>query len=195
MADLSAECQQPDTDEELVRLIVAGDKELFSLIYDRHYRRIFRIAYGMTGNFVSAQDLSQEIFIRAFQQLDKFSFLSKFSTWFYRLAYNYSLNYRLKTDRREDQMPEDENLDIFSDQRTPADDVLIRSQLQSQIHTALLSLKPKLRLVVILRDIEGLTYEEVGEQMNLSTGTVASRLNKARSILSRKLCHLREVIQ
>lgn len=181
------------SDEEIIRLIIAGDSEKFSTIYKRHFLRIYRIAYRMTGNNESAKDLTQEIFIRAYENLSKFNFRSSFFTWFYRLAHNYSLNYRYKDNRRENQMPE-EIFKFDAYHKNEVEENLFKHQLQEQIHKALLTLKPKLRLVIILRDIEGLTYEEVAEQMNLSPGTVASRLSKARSILAGRLAHLREVI-
>lgn len=182
------------SDEELVELCLNGECKGFSIIYKRYYFFIYRIAYGMTASVESAEDLTQEIFIRLFQNLDKFKFQSRFSTWLYRLAINYSLNYRQKNNRLESQMPEDESLEIEDKKLLGIEESFFRQELQSQVHKALLTLAPKLRLVVILKDIVGLTYNEVAEQMNLSPGTVASRLNKARAMLAQKLIHLKEVI-
>jgi RNA polymerase sigma-70 factor, ECF subfamily len=182
------------SDEDLVELCLNGEYKGFSIIYKRYYFFIYRIAYGMTANAESAEDLTQEIFIRLFQKLDKFEFQSRFSTWFYRLAFNYSLNYRQKNRHAESQMSEEESLKIEDKKLLGTEESFFKQELQRQVHKALLTLAPKYRLVIILKDIVGLTYDEVAEQMDLSPGTVASRLNKARAMLAQKLIHLKGVI-
>ena len=180
------------TDEELVRLVVAGERDLFAPIYEKYYWRVFRMAYGMTGNHGSAEDLTQEIFMRAYQRLKEFRGQSAFSTWLYRVAVNHSLNYRRKhqVETREES-PSESDPQPTVDGSTMADTGVMRQQMTVQVHRALLALKPKLRMIVILKDIEGLSYEEIAQRTNCSTGTVASRLNRSRKLLARKLEHLR----
>jgi|SRR6185295_7910993 len=180
------------TDEELVRLVVAGERDRFAPIYERYYWRVFRLAYGMTGNYGSAEDLTQEIFMRAYQRLKEFRGQSAFSTWLYRVAVNHSLNYRRKhrAEAREES-PSEIDPQPMIDGSTTADTGVMRQQMTVQVHRALLALKPKLRMIVILKDIEGLSYEEIAQRTNCSTGTVASRLNRSRKLLARKLEHLR----
>lgn len=180
------------TDEELVRLVVAGERDLFASIYERYYWRVFRMAYGMSGNHGSAEDLTQEIFMRAYQRLKEFRGQSAFSTWLYRVAVNHSLNYRRKhqVEAREESTCETDPQPIVDGSTTPESEVM-RQQMTMQVHRALLALKPKLRMIVILKDIEGLSYEEIAQRTNCSTGTVASRLNRSRKLLARKLEHLR----
>lgn len=182
------------TDEELVRLLLAGQRDVFADIYLRYYLRAFRLAYAMTGNRESAEDLTQEIFMRAYQKIDLFKGESGFSTWFYRLAVNSSLNYR----RRERNRASEEVSDIESlaapGPAKQMESKIYQKQIQSQVQRALLSLKPKWRVIVILKDIEGLSYEEIAERVNCSMGTIASRLNRARKLLAQKLDHLKETV-
>jgi RNA polymerase sigma-70 factor (ECF subfamily) len=184
------------TDEEAVRLIVAGDADEFALIYERYYSRAFRMAYGMTGERAAAEDLTQEIFMRVFQKLSDFRGEAAFSTWFYRLAVNQSLNYRRSNRVRavEELTPEVE-LGSIAREVPGAGSGVLAEQIRNQVQVALLALKPKLRIVVILKDIEGLSYEEISKRTGCSMGTIASRLNRSRRLLARKLEHLKGVYQ
>ena len=145
----------------------------------------------MTGRHDSAEDLAQEVFIRAYQKIGLFGGQSSYSTWFYRLALNHCLNH-CKSARRRRQA---ESFDAQRPAPAPAlkqvEKKILQKEMQDQIHRALFSLKPKYRLIVILRDIENLSYEEIAERLNCSTGTLASRLKRARKVLARKLEHLK----
>jgi RNA polymerase sigma-70 factor (ECF subfamily) len=181
------------TDEELVGCVLADGAEGFARLYERYYARTYRLAYGMTGRHEAAEDLTQEVFVRAYQRLGQFRGGSSFSTWFYRLTINCCLNYR----RRERKFFEKEAGEA-EESRLPGESAraeadLFQSQVQSQLQKALLSLKPELRLIVILKDVEGLRYEEIAERMSCSPGTVGTRLNRARKLLARKLGHLKGV--
>ena len=153
-----------NTDEDLVRLVIAGERDLFAPLYERYHWRVFRMAYGMTGNHGSAEDLTQEIFMRTYQRLKEFRGNSTFSTWLYRVAVNHSLNYRRKhlSESREEE-PAETALQAAFDGSTTADARVMREQMTSEVHRALLTLKPKLRMIVILKDIEGLSYEEIAQ--------------------------------
>ena len=170
---------------------LAGRGELFARLYERYHARTYRLAYGMTGRHETAEDLTQEVFIRAYQRLGQFHGKATFSTWFYRLTVNCCLNYR-----RHEQRFDVSELCVAEGsnphaETTRAETQVFQQQIQGQLHKALLSLKPELRLVIILRDIEGLRYEEIAERMSCSAGTVGARLNRARKLLARKLEHLK----
>ena len=160
-----------------------------SRLYERYYSRTYRIAYGMTGRREAAEDLTQEVFIRAYQRLEQFRGQASFSTWFYRLTVNHCVNYR-RHERRSQARESGEGWrpSVVGER---AEDEVFQRQVQGQIHRALLSLKPELRMVVILKDVEGLRYEEIAERMNCSAGTVGTWLNRARKLLARKLEHLK----
>lgn len=132
--------------------------------------------------------------MRVYERLHLFRGESRFATWFYRLAVNHTLNYhrRERGARYEEATDAEELMSLASYQPGIEADVL-QKQIQLQVHRAMLGLKPKLRMIVILKDIEGLSYEEIAARLNCSTGTVASRLNRARKLLARKLGHLKGV--
>lgn len=178
------------SDEELVALALAGQEEVFAIIYERYYYRAYRLAYGMTGRHEDAEDLTQEVFIRSFQRLGQFEGRSKFSTWFYRLTVNHCLNHR-GARRDEFQMETEEVEPPVSGSLGQMERLLLQKQVQAQIYRALFSLKPKYRIIVILKDIEGLSYKEIAEQVGCSTGTLGTRLKRARKLLARKLEHLK----
>jgi RNA polymerase sigma-70 factor (ECF subfamily) len=183
------------TDEELVQLILAGEVDVFALLYERFYSRAYRLAYGMTGAHDAAEDVTQEIFARAYQKLAMFGGQSSFSTWFYRLAFNRCLNFRKSDARHQGEglgSLERVSLESISNQ---VENDLLHSQIRAQIQKAILSLKPKFRMVIILRDIEGLSYEEIAEQKSCSVGTLATQLKRARRLLAGKLEHLRGTFQ
>lgn len=179
-------------DKENVQLVLNGDSEAFLCLYKRYYERIYRLAYGMTGRPQAAEDLTQEIFFRMYQKLNHFDGTSSFSTWFYRLAVNCSLNYQ-RGERNESNMGVVENIEEMpnSDDPNYSEKSILKEQVQAHIQNSLLTLKPKLRMVFILKDIEGMTYEEIAIRMNCSTGTVASRLSHARLQMAHNLKYLR----
>jgi RNA polymerase sigma-70 factor (ECF subfamily) len=177
------------TDEELVSLVVAGQIDVFAALYERFYSRVYRMAYGMTGQHQAAEDLVQDVFVRAYQKLKLFAGQSSFATWFYRLALNHCLNH-CKSERKRLRL---QTTDLVQTPAVPAkqmEDRVLGKELQTEVHRALLSLKPRMRMIVILRDIEGLSYQEIADRMNCSMGTLASQLKRARTLLARKLEHL-----
>ena len=177
-------------DSELVRLASAGDRAAFAQLYERFYGRAFRLAYSMTGNRTAAEDLTQEIFMRVFQRLEHFGGQSSFATWFYRLAVNHSLNYRRK-ERVSERDNHSDKIEFLANQSPQIEAAVLQNQLKGEIHGALLELSKEMRMVIILKDIEGLNYDEIAERMSCSQGTVASRLNRARKQLAQKLKHLK----
>lgn len=186
----SADRDATGTDEELVSLVIAGQVEVFALLYERFHPRVYRMAYGMTGQHHAAEDLAQDVFVRAYQKLKLFSGQSSFSTWFYRLALNHCLNH-CKSERKRYRVQTTE-LDQLPSAWQPKqmEDRILRDEIQMQVHRALLSLKPKMRMIVILRDIEGLSYQEIATRMDCPMGTLAVQLKRARRLLARKLEHL-----
>jgi len=181
-------------DEQLVARICAGESALFAQLYRRFYARTFALAYGMTGRREAADDLTQEIFLRAYERLGNYHGRSSFATWFYRLAVNHCLNY-CRRERRHQYVASDANdgpSSLFvsgAEERMAAN--LLQRQVQAQVRQALLTLKPEWRVLLVLKEIEGLSYEEIAEQLNCSTGSVASGLSRARQLLARKLENLK----
>src|SRR6185503_6827209 len=172
----------------------AGQGEVFAQLYERYYLRAYRLAYGMTGQREAAEDLTQEIFLRAYQKLGQFKGQSRFATWFYRLTVNRCLQHRQRAQKSIEEAVEDLERAMPSQRDElvrEAETALFQQQAQALIHKALLSLKPDLRMAVILRSLEGLSYEEIAERMNCSVGTVGTRLHRAHKLLAQKLATLR----
>ncbi len=186
-------------DETIVLLVVErGQAELFAVLYERHYRRIYRLAYGMTAQREAAEDLTQEVFLRAYRSLNRFRGEASFATWLHRLAINCCLNgcrrERLRNGeelRYADGAERGERFVVVNDHEANLEQHVLQNQIAKQVHGALQSLPPELRVIVVMRDIEGLSYEEIAMQLACSSGTVASRLSRARRLLARKLDGLR----
>lgn len=192
MAEAAGCEHEKPTDEELVKLIVAGDERAFAELYERYHFRAYRLAYAMTGRYEAAEDLTQEIFLKVYEKLSRYRGQAKFSTWFYRLAVNRCLNYRQREQIEADEvLADDQEMPPFVGGLEPMEARVLQRQISDQVHRAILSLKPTLRLTIILKEIEGLSYAEIAERMGCSKGTVASRLNHARKLLARKLEHLK----
>jgi RNA polymerase sigma-70 factor, ECF subfamily len=179
------------TDEELARLVAAGQVDVFTQLYGRYYARTYRLAWAMTGCREAAEELTQEVFLRAWQKVGQFRGEARFGTWFYRLATHCCLNFRKRLPARTHESLDSIEQLQHTDAMKQIEANVRQQKIQGEVQRALLSLKPKWRLIVILKDIEGLSYEEIAERMNCSTGTVASSLNRSRALLARKLQHLR----
>lgn len=174
------------SDEELVEAALANEAVAFAQLYERYYSRTYRIAYGMTGRREAAEDLTQDVFVKAMRKLGQFNRRSSFSTWFYRLSVNCCLNHHRGKSNSDEELTDD-----CSPLRANEDESILRKEMQAHLHKALLSLKPEARLVILLKDVEGLSYEEIALRMNCPIGTVGTSLNRARKLLAQKLGHLR----
>lgn len=167
---------------ELIRRVVNGERELFRFLVLRFQNMIYSLFMRQLGDSATAQDLTQEVFVKAYSNLKSFRSDSKFSTWLVRIAINHSSAYFKSRSYRERKNQCDlKNREIGSYDN--ADGNLNLQQLQ----TALAQLKPKFREVVTLCGLEGQSYEQVARLLDIPVGTVRSRLNKARLILKDKL--------
>ncbi len=172
-------------DADLVRLCQNGDMTAFEQLFYKHQGRVYSITSRMMNDQEDALDLTQEIFLKAYQNINKFKFKSAFSTWLYRLAVNMcidelrkrkSIGEVLTTD------PVSEGAMLQVDKTTP-EDRAISKDMEKQIWEAINSLKAKERAIIILRDMEGLSYKELAEVFKCSLGRVKSRLHEARQKL------------
>ncbi|EFV12786.1 RNA polymerase sigma factor SigE [Segniliparus rugosus] len=156
----------------------ASDMPSWDELVREHGARVYRIAYRLTGNQQDAEDLTQETFIRVFRSLHTYR-PGVFEGWLHRIATNLFLDQaRRKTKIRMEALPEDYER-VPSGAPSP-EDVVADADLDPVLQTALDSLPPEFRAVVVLCDIEGLSYEEVGASLGVKLGTVRSRLHRAR---------------
>ena len=176
-------------DRELVRRSQGGDPRAFRELFDRYHRQVLAVAVGLTGNGDDAMDVVQETFVRAHKNLPSFQGGSSFYTWLYRIAVNVGIDYRRRQSRRAEIVqpePIDENAKD-SDRTSDPPSEFERHELGARILKAIDELTPEHKAAIILREIEGLSYEDISQVMQCSKGTVMSRLHYARRKLQAKL--------
>ena len=174
--------------EQLVRACQEGSPEAQRELYECYKRKVYSLALYLTGEAELAHDLTQEIFVKIFRDLRAFRFESSFSSWLYRLATNTCLNaLRDRRARREVHLEEVAGTPQEFDASQSLEQRQMSRQIQRAVREAILSLKPPLRAVVVLRYVEQLSYGEMAAALSCSEGTVASRLSRAHRLLERKL--------
>jgi RNA polymerase sigma-70 factor (ECF subfamily) len=182
----------------LLRRLRDRDEKAFREIVDLHRDRVYNLTYRMLGNRAEAEDVSQEVFITVFKHIEQFRGDSKFSTWLYRVTANHCKN-RIKYlarrhDRGHDELDENMQDDdaggtaITAPPPSPRPDRQLEgAELERLMQEAIAELDEEHRLLVVLRDVEDLSYEEICEITGLPDGTVKSRLHRARLALRKKL--------
>jgi len=182
-------------DVELINAFKAGKKSAFDELVLSHKDKVFNLCYWFVGDYQDANDLAQDVFFKAFKALKNFRFESAFSTWIYRITVNTcknrlkSLQYRLKNkfvhldNTASKSIP---GVEIVDESSSP-EIVLGRKEKSRLIQTAINSLPTEKKTVVVLRDIEGLSYEEISSVTGFNLGTVKSKLARARQDLREKL--------
>ena len=178
----------------LIKQAQKGDNKAFELLIDEHFKKIYNIAYRLSGNEADASDMTQEVLIKIFRHIGSFSGNSKFSTWVYRVATNTCLD-ELKKIKRRSTYSLDAELDTGENEvvvqvrdEAPTPDIAAeQKELSAAVGKAIKRLSPDHSAVVILRDIQGMSYEEVSKILNCSVGTVKSRLNRGRAQLKKIL--------
>ena len=179
-------------DEELVALCLKGQKEAYNVLVVRYQSRIYSLAYRLGGDYDEARDLAQEAFIRIYQELPQFDASRKFFPWMYRVARNTCINYLQKRSRA---VPAEEAIEDLATMAAHNPDYnpeqrLEKSVVTDQIRQAILSMPEKYALPVMLKYIEGLSYQEIGKALDLPQSTVETRLFRGRQALQKKLADL-----
>jgi RNA polymerase sigma-70 factor (ECF subfamily) len=187
--------READDDRELIDLARKGDKAAFRKLVERHQRRAFGIALGLVRDENDARELVQEAFLRVYRGLDAFQGGSSFFTWLYRIVTNLAIDLMRKPGRRDAELlenheheeePTDFPLVSRIDGADPID-VMRRREIAGRIQAALDALPPYHRGVILMREVEGMSYEEMAQAMKVSKGTIMSRLFHARQKLQRAL--------
>lgn len=190
-----------DSDAPLVERAVAGDKKAFELLVIKYQRRIQRLIGRMVRDVDLVEDIAQETFIRAYRALAQFRGDAQFYTWLYRIAVNTAkkslMDFKRSPTVSENSFKSDDDDETstleneLTSFETP-DSVLASKEIAQIINTALQALPEELRQAITLREIEGLSYEEISEAMNCPIGTVRSRIFRAREAISLKVKPLLE---
>jgi RNA polymerase sigma-70 factor (ECF subfamily) len=177
---------RPDGDEaELIARAKKGDREAFGALVKRYERRVIGVALAVVHNQDDALELAQETFVRAFENLGSFESRSSFSTWLYRIAANLAIDFWRREGRYNVLRGEDAENELrrLPSARGDSFTAATRSELGERLSKALEQLTPEHRAVILLREVEGLSYDEISEVLNCPRGTVMSRLHYARSRL------------
>ncbi len=176
-------------EKTLVEKSLEGDPEAFGILVNNYKRKVFYLAYSMTQNRETADDLAQDIFIKAYRALSRFRFKSQFGTWLYRIAVNHIKDFLRSESRVRVQSFEEHMQDPGSQ-----DDEIVKREMEQDVERkqrivqeAIRSLPPKYRIILSLRDIQGFSYKEITQMLHLSPGTVDSRLYRARKMLKKKV--------
>ncbi len=164
----------------------AGDAPAFEDLVMTYQHRVFGVALRMLGNRAEAEEVAQEAFVRAHRALGEFRGDAKLSTWLYAITSRLCLNRLASGERRMARQGEDALLRL-SDAGPRPDAALERRELEAALGRAIADLPEDRRIVVVLRDLEGLSYEEIAQVLELELGTVRSRLHRARAELREKL--------
>ncbi len=192
-----------EADAEMLRAVRAGDPTAYRGLVEKYQGRLYTLVYGMIRNREDARDLTQEAFVKAYRSLDTFRAEAGFYTWLYRIAMNLTIDFARKRKRRGQIAEFDENIaqrdedgDIAEvhEEESPGR-ILERKQTLARIMDAMEQLPEDQRQVVLLRELDGLSYKEIADAMGIPEGTVMSRLFYARKRLQKLLAEDASVLE
>lgn len=189
----------PLEDRLLVERSKNGDREAFEQLVQMYENKVYTIAYRLMGNHTDAADLAQEAFIKIYQALPNFRGDSSFSTWIYHITVNVCRDELRKRQRRPtvslDDSPDNNTCtyELRSNMPTPEEE-LDRSETQAMVQQCLNELSDDYRIILVMREIQEMAYEEIAENLGCSLGTVKSRLSRARQALKEKISKQMELL-
>ncbi|RIL09977.1 MAG: RNA polymerase subunit sigma [Proteobacteria bacterium] len=176
----------PDT--ELALRAKQGDKDAYRSLVERYQKRVLRLAYELLKSKEDAEDLAQEAFVKAYLSIADFQGRASFYTWIYRIIFNMAIDYKRKLSRRGGVVQEfDEALMSGVDAGSVPEDQILRKEQAKYIRQALDNMTEEHRVAIVLRELDGLSYDEIAEVLGVSKGTVMSRLHYARKKLQQLL--------
>ena len=185
-------------DEILIEQINNGDLGAFDQLVARYETRVYTIAYRYSGNYNDANDLAQEAFIRVYRSIHSFRGESSFLTWLYRVVTNVCKD-ELRRRAKEktvsfDEIVENGSSPVVEGKSQPLEEAVLRNEWREEVQQILNSLTPEHRTIVIMRDIQGYSYEEIAYFLSCSLGTVKSRLSRARNVLKERLLARKDLL-
>ncbi|MPS26468.1 RNA polymerase sigma factor RpoE [Pigmentiphaga sp.] len=183
-----------EIDAELVARVQRGDKKAFELLMLKYQRKILRLLSRFIRDPSEIEDVAQEAFIKAYRALPQFRGESAFYTWLYRIAINTAKNHLVASGRRPSSPSEYENedgetfdeTDNLSDINTP-ESMMATREIAETVNSAIEALPEELRTAIVLREIEGMSYEDIAQSMGCPIGTVRSRIFRAREAIAARL--------
>ena len=172
----------------LIEKAKTGDVESFEILIGTYQKRAFNIAYRMLGNLEDANDVTQEALVKVYRSIPNFKGNSSFSTWLYSIVNNACIDFIRKNKKvkllylEKEQGDESYKIEIPDEINTP-ECLFEKNEVKRMVHDAINQLNYEQRNIIILRDIQGFSYQEIAEMINVSLGTVKSRISRARSNL------------
>lgn len=192
--------KERDADQILVQCVQKGDKQAFELLVLKYQRKIIRLVSFFVKDQAEVEDIVQEIFIKAYKALASFRGESAFYTWLYRIGVNSAKNHIISQKRRmitssdiDAREKELFHVPVLPNEPVTPDTVLASKQLAELVNEAMDTLPDELRTAISLREIDGLSYEEIAEMMDCPLGTVRSRIFRAREIIANRIRPLMEI--
>lgn len=173
-------------DMQLVTASKNGDQDAFSLLVQRYQRRVFNLVFRMLQHYEEASEVTQEAFLAAWQGLPSFRGDARFSTWLYRIAYNCALK-QLETRKRDKALHTALQAEQTLEVDDPKGSLLELLDKQEMVQEQLSQLPPKYRIVLVLRHLQDMTYEEMAEVLTMPIGTIKTHLFRARNLLKERL--------
>ncbi|PIR00769.1 MAG: RNA polymerase subunit sigma [Nitrospinae bacterium CG11_big_fil_rev_8_21_14_0_20_45_15] len=183
-------------EDELVRKLQAGNMEVFDQLVERFQKKIYALSFNLTRNQMDAQDVTQDVFLTLFRKIHTFQGKSAFSSWVYRITLN-AAYMKLRSRKKDQSVSIDDMLPTFNkagfqqekvqDWSEKTDSLLFANETRNIIQKAVDQLPEKEKVVFLLRDVEGISTEKVGEVLDLTIPAVKSRLHRARLFLRKKL--------
>jgi len=178
-----------EIENNIIKRAARGDTDSFEVIYRKFSRFVYHVAYRMVDDSLDAEEIVQDVFMRVFDQLKHFRFESSLKTWVYRVTVNMTLNFRKKRSRqRTDAVTYQENIQMETKIVKPSWGD--REEAQNRINRLLDVLNIDQRACIVLRNMEGLSYEEIAQTLNININTVRTRLKRARE----KMLSLKEEV-
>lgn len=176
-------------DSAIIEKVLDGDASAFEMLILKYQSRLFAISMNVVKNRELAEDITQEAYLKAFQKLDTLKNQEQFFPWIKRIALNIALNHFEKEKRVMDVENEDDEVSFFENIASgeSPEELTVKEELHRYVRSFVEALPDKLRVVIVLREIEDMSYEEIAEMMNIPLGTVRSRLFNARQIIKDRL--------
>jgi RNA polymerase sigma-70 factor, ECF subfamily len=166
---------------ELISRCQKGDQGAFKEIFDRYHKKVYRVAYGVLRHRENALDIVQEVFIKLFRSIKNFKGESRFSTYLYRMAMNTAIDHIRKMGKPfVSSLDGEEAIEPPEEPEKRPDRIFLYKELEEKVNEALRRIPADQRTAIVLREVEGLSYQEIGKAMGTSVGTVMSRLHYGR---------------
>lgn len=186
------------TENDLIKKCKKGNREAFNVLFSNYRNQVVNIAYGMLSDREDAYDAAQEVFVRVFRSIESFKEESSFTTWLYRITTNVCSDILRKRQKGSNVVSlnrmadENNDMDIKDEAPTPEESMEL-SERQRAVREAISELREEYRTVITLCDIEGMSYDEISQILKIPSGTVKSRINRARNALKKNLLKKREL--